>query len=115
MEELEALYTVPFFIWTNYDSEEETVPITSLNYLSTMALSQAGIELPAYEQFLADCMEVIPAINSRGYYSKEKETYCYIEDATGEEAEWISLYEVLQYNAMFDKKDQSGVFFPYLE
>lgn len=115
MEELEALYTVPFFIWTNYDSEENTVPITSLNFLSTMALKQAGIELPAYNQFLTDFMEIIPAINSKGYYSKEKGTYCYIEDAVGEEAQWLDLYENLQYNSMFDKKNQSTVFFPYLE
>lgn len=115
MEELEALYTVPFFIWTNYNSEEKTVPITSLNFLSTMALQQAEIELPAYNQFLAELMEVIPAINSRGYYSKEKGTYCYVEAAVGEEAQWLGLYEVLQYNAMFDKEKKSTVFFPYLE
>ena len=115
MEELEALYTVPFFIWTNYDSQEETIPITSLNFLSTMALQQAGIELPAYNQFLADLRKVVPAMNSRGYYSKEKETFCYIEDSAGEEAKWIGLYEALQYNSTFDKKDQSTIFFPYLE
>lgn len=115
MKELEALYTVPFFIWTNYDSEEAEIPITSLNFLSTMALQQADIELPAYNQFLADFMEVVPAINSRGYYSKEKGTYCYVEDAVGEEAKWLGFYEVLQYNSMFDKKAQSTVFFPYLE
>ena len=42
-DELEKLYTVPFFIWTNYDTPEETVDITSLDYLSTMALERAGI------------------------------------------------------------------------
>lgn len=71
-DELEALYTVPFFIWTNYDTPEETVDITSLNYLSTMTLERAGIELPAYNKFLADMMETVPAINSRGYYSDRK-------------------------------------------
>ena len=71
-DELEKLYTVPFFIWTNYDTPEETVDITSLDYLSTMALERAGIELPAYNKFLADMQEVVPAINSRGYYSKSK-------------------------------------------
>ena len=28
-DELEKLYTVPFFIWTNYDTPEETVDITT--------------------------------------------------------------------------------------
>ena len=36
IDELEELFTVPFFIWTNYDSETQTDVHTSLNYLSTM-------------------------------------------------------------------------------
>lgn len=111
LTELQALYTVPFFIWTNYDTPEETVEISSLNYLSTLALQRAGIELPAYNDFLADMMEVIPAINARGYYSAADECYKYFEDATGEEEEWLKKYEILQYNSMFDKKEQSDVFF----
>ena len=112
-DELEALYTVPFFIWTNYDTPEETVDITSLNFLSTMTLERAGIELPAYNKVLADMMETVPAVNSRGYYSKEKQCYQHIDDATGEEAEWIKNYHMLQYNSMFDKKGRSNLFFPY--
>lgn len=112
-EELEALYTVPFFIWTNYDTPEEKVEITSLNFLSTLTLERAGMELPAYNQFLADMMKVVPAINSRGYYSKAQGTYLHIDEASGEEAEWIKRYHILQYNAMFDKRGRSDVFFPY--
>ncbi len=114
-DELEALYTVPFFIWTNYDTPEETVEITSLNFLSTMALERAGIELPAYNQFLSDMMEVVPAINARGYYSKSQGRFIHIEEAEGEEADWIRDYEILQYNNMFDRKGQSEVFFPYIK
>lgn len=114
-DELEALYTVPFFIWTNYESPSETIPITSINYLSTMTLEYAGMELPAYNQFLADMMETVPAINSRGYYSPENGCYMHVEDASGEEAEWIQKYEILQYNSMFDKKNRSSLFFPYID
>lgn len=115
VDELEALYTVPFFIWTNYDTPEETEEITSLNFLSTMALERAGIELPAYNQFLSDMMEVVPAINSRGYYSKSQGGFIHLEEATSEEADWIRDYEILQYNNMFDRKGQSEVFFPYIK
>lgn len=114
-DELENLYTVPFFIWTNYETETEEVPITSLNYLSTMALERAGIALPSYNQFLADMQQTIPAINSRGYYSVSSGCFKHLEEATGEEAEWIDRYQILQYNNMFDKKKQSKVFFPYLK
>lgn len=115
LEELEALYTVPFFIWTNYDTPEETVEITSLNFLSTMALERAGIDLPAYNQFMSELMEVIPAINTRGYYSLSEGKYLHLEDATGEEAEWISTYQSLQYNGLFDSRNTSEIFYPYFE
>ena len=115
MEELESLYTVPFFIWTNYDTPERTVEITSLNFLSSLALERAGIDLPAYNQFMLDMMKEVPAINARGYYSLEKGKYLHIEDALGKELEWITKYETLQYNGMFDNKNTSNIFFPYLE
>lgn len=114
-EELEELYTVPFFIWTNYESESEDVEITSLNYLSTLALERANIDLPGYNQFLANMMEVIPAINSQAYYSVSDQKYKDIDEAEGEEAEWIENYHILQYNNMFDLKNRSDLFFPYLD
>jgi len=115
MEELEALYTVPFFIWTNYETPEETVEITSLNFLSTLTLQRAGLDLPPYNQFIAELMEHIPAINSRGYYSTERGRYLHVEDALGEELLWISKYESLQYNGVFDLKNKSEIFFPYIK
>lgn len=114
-DELEALYTVPFFIWTNYESEESEVEITSLNFLSTMALEKAGIEMPAYNEYLSDMRKIVPAINARGYYSKTAGRFLHIEEAEGEEADWIRDYEILQYNNMFDRKGKSELFFPYLK
>ena len=115
MAELEALYTVPFFIWTNYDTPEETIEITSLNYLSSLALERAGIDLLPYNQFMLDLMEVIPAINARGYYSLEKGKYIHVEQAMGKELNWIMKYESLQYNGLFDKRNTSNIFFPYIK
>lgn len=113
-DELQALYTVPFFIWTNYESGESNIEITSINYLSSMALERAGLPLPAYNRFLLDMMQVVPAINSRGYYSKSEGRFKHLEEAKEEEAEWIRDYKILQYNNMFDKKGKSKIFFPYL-
>ena len=94
---------------------EETIEITSLNFLSSLALERAGIDLPAYNQFMLDLMEVVPAINARGYYSLEKGGYIHVEDALGDELEWITKYESLQYNGMFDKRNTSNIFFPYIK
>lgn len=115
MAELEALYTVPFFIWTNYDTPEETIEITSLNFLSSLALERAGLDLPPYNQFMLDLMEVVPALNARGYYSLEKGKYLHIEEAMGKEALWLTKYKYLQYNGLFDVRNRSELFFPYIE
>ncbi|MFV0464564.1 MAG: LTA synthase family protein [Lachnospiraceae bacterium] len=110
LDELEELYSVPFFIWTNYDSKEETEQITSLNYLSSMLMVQAGLELSPYQQFLADMRDVIPSMNARAYYSLQNGGYAYYSEATGEEAKWLEDYQILQYNGLFDD-DASQIFF----
>lgn len=115
LEELQNLYTVPFFVWTNYDTEEKQVEMTSLNYLSSIALERAGITLPPYNRFLMELQEVIPAINARGYYSLEKGKYVHLEDASGIEARWLFKYQTLQYNGVFDTKNTSEIFFPYMK
>lgn len=115
LEELEDLFEVPFFIWTNYDSEEKEVDLTSLNYLSTMALEKADIELPSYNQFLKDMMETIPAMNSRAYYSEKYSSFIHYEEASSSDKELLDAYEKLQYNNMFDDDNKSSVFFPFYE
>ncbi len=110
-EQLEDLFKVPFFIWTNYESETEEIECTSFNYLASMMLERAGLPLPAYSQFLLDMQEVIPAMNSRAYYSLSENAFIHYTDAEGEEAEWLAWYQSLQYNAMFDTDNLSDVFF----
>ena len=113
IDELEELFTVPFFIWTNYDSETQTDVHTSLNYLSTMVLDKAGLPLTPYHKFLEDLQTKVPAMNSRGCYSTQDGEYKHYVDATGEEKEMLDQYQILQYNDMFDKKNRSDVFFSY--
>ena len=113
IDELEELFTVPFFIWTNYDSETQTDVHTSLNYLSTMVLDKAGLPLTPYHKFLEDLQTKVPAMNSRGFYSMQDGEYKHYVDATGEEKEMLDQYQILQYNDMFDKKNRSDVFFSY--
>lgn len=113
MQELENLFTVPFFIWTNYPTDTQTVDYTSFNYLATMVTKRAGLELTPYQKFLDDMRQTIPAMNSRGYYSKEQGGFIHYNQATGKEKEFLNNYEVLQYNDMFDKNHKSKVFFPF--
>lgn len=104
-------YTVPFFIWANFDIPEAEVECTSINYLSRYLLEAAGIDLPPYYQFLKELEEYIPAVSAKGYYSKSQGGYILTEEASGTEADWLNEYAILQYNNLFDEKGRNEVFF----
>lgn len=102
---------VPFVIWANYDLEEQTVECTSLNYLARYVLEAAGMELPAYYQFLKDMETVIPAMNHMGYYSSQQGKFIEFDKAEGEEKAWLEKYAIMQYNSLFDEENRSEKFF----
>ena len=103
-------YKVPFFIWANYDIEEQRNVETSINYLSSFVLEACGIELPAYNQFLRAAEQSVPILTAEGYYSADSGRFLDISEAEGEEKAILNQYHVLEYNNMFDKKHLSGVF-----
>lgn len=105
MDEQMRHYKVPFFIWANFDIEEQTVECTSLSYLSALLFETAGLELTPYQQFLQDVQEVIPAINMEGYYSVEHGCFKLIDDAQGAEEAWLNRYQQIQYAYLFDEPD----------
>ena len=104
LDERQNRFKVPFFVWANYDIEEEFVECTSLNYLSAYLYRLAGIELPPYNQFLDEMEEKIPAINANGFYSMESDCFMLFDMASEEEQKWLESYEILQYNNVFDEK-----------
>lgn len=97
LEEEALRYKVPFFIWTNYDIEEETNVETSPNFLGNKVLETAGIPLSDYRNFLAGLEEHYPVISS-----------IRAEDANGnsyeikEVEEELNDYAILQYFYLLD-------------
>lgn len=98
--EEEALrYKVPFFIWANFDINEEANVETSPNFLGNRVLEEAGIPLSDYRSFLADLEKKYPVISS-----------IRVEDATGTSSETTEVqndlndYAILQYYYLLDRK-----------
>ena len=110
LDEQMLQYMVPFFIWANYDIEEHHVECTSLSYLSTYLFEAAGVELPAYNQFLKEVEENVPSLNMLGYYSKEHGCFLAYDEASGVEKEWLDRYHIIQYNALFDEENRCALF-----
>lgn len=115
LDDRQKRYQVPFFIWANYEIEEQYMDAISLNYLSSYVYDVAGIDLPPYNQFLREMEEVIPSINANGFYSLADGCYLPFGEANDEESRWLGLYEALQYNTMFDQEHRNETLFPVIE
>lgn len=108
-------YKIPFFVWTNYDSEEKYIECTSLNYLTSYVYESAGIELPPYNRFLSDMEDYIPAINANGFYSSKSGGFLSFDEAFGEESLMLEQYKMLQYNNVFGGEKRNKKLFGVLE
>ncbi len=88
-------YTVPYFLWANYDMEFDAPAYTSPNYLSAILKKNAGLPLTSWDQFRLAMLEKYPVVTANA-----------ILDAEGKPApkEDLSDYEIVQYMRMFDAK-----------
>ena len=104
MDEVQNRYTVPFFIWCNYDIEEAYYDSISVNYLSTLAMEVAGVEMPAYNQYLSKLYGTLPAVNSLGYKDAEGLWHYFREE--NDLTPYLNGYELVQYDYLFGKKNR---------
>ncbi len=111
LDEQMLQHTVPFLIWANYDIEEKDLGLTSLNFLAGHLLDAAGLPRTAYHKYLGELEQTIPAMNALGYFSLEQGKFLTYAEATGPEQLAINDYELIQYNALFDRENSSILFF----
>jgi phosphoglycerol transferase MdoB-like AlkP superfamily enzyme len=110
--EMQSLYKTEYFIWANYDIAEETGKDISVNYLSTMLMEAAGIDLPEYNLFLSSLSGKYPVITSMGVLSNEQIRYdCIsaIEDTEG----LMRDYSFLIYNNLFGETERIAEIFDF--
>jgi phosphoglycerol transferase MdoB-like AlkP superfamily enzyme len=110
--EMQALYKTEYFIWANYDIEEQMQEDISINYLSTLLLETAGIELPEYNQFLSGLCEKYPVITSMGVLSEQKIRYDCISALTDIDG-LLRDYSFLIYNNLFGETERVAEIFDY--
>lgn len=101
--ENQQLYKTPYVIWTNYPSEtvEED---TSSNYLGSYVMQLAGVEMPEYNQFLMKLKEEIPVIGMGAVCDSDGNWYD-MENLPKKYQELLNEYQIMEYNAQFEKKD----------
>ena len=99
MEELAAQYVVPFVMWANYDIEEQSEVVTSLNYLNIFLTEAAGIELSDYQLFRRGFMEKYPVVTANFAIDADGNIIT-VDDMQGDNVE---TYKKLQYAHLFDR------------
>lgn len=109
-EEQQSRYNTPFMIWANYDIDEATVDNISANYLSTLLLQVAGLELTPYNEYLAALYQEIPVIDTIGYRGKDGVVY-EKTDKTSPFADLINGYDCITYNNLLDVKNRDWTLF----
>ena len=112
LDERMLQYEVPFFIWTNYESESGETELVSMNFLAGLLYQKAGLPLPPYNRYLEQLREGIGACNALGYYSKTAGRFLPRAEAQGEEKQALLEYSYLEWNSLFDKDNTNEVFFP---
>ncbi len=95
-EEAVLRYQVPFFIWANYDIEEETGVSTSANFLGWRTLEAAGLPLPAFFRFLKELNREVPVLCA-SHMELSDGTFAYAKN----QKELLRPYQTLQYYLLF--------------
>ena len=109
-EEVMKQYQVPFFIWTNYDIEEQENVVLSPNYLGVLTAQMAGMPLTGFMNFLSQLYEEMPAITPVGILTGDGE-YLEREELNEEQQQWLETYETLNYCGMIDLFDEARPMF----
>lgn len=95
-----ARYSTPFVIWKNYENKSQYISQISANYLPTLILEEANMDLPVFHRFLKKLYEEFPVITLQGIIDKNGKYYTSIDEIA--ENPLIKTYEMLQYSILFD-------------
>lgn len=94
-------FATPFMIWTNYSSQSGYIEKMSANYLSTLILQQAGLQMTDYNRYLSSMYQKLPVIDTTGYITADNKYYTYDDDT--EYTPLLDGYDKIIYNFMFDQ------------
>ena len=110
LEDRQKMYQVPFFIWSNYDIEEETIDAMSINYLSTLMCEKLGLPMTGMQKYLQELRLQLPVINSVCMIDAQKQ-YRLKTDIMKDDSKGFIQYNQIIYNYMFDTKNRLDTFY----
>lgn len=113
---MQKRYITNFVLWANYEIPSGTIDKISVNYLSTLLLQVAGLEMTPYNRYLANLYQDLPVITGVGCIDSEDRFFMASSD--GEESEDIieemRNYRYIAYNNVADYDHRQNSLF-YLD
>ena len=109
VEQSQQRHMTPFIIWANYDIKEQNIERLSSNYLSSLLLKIAGLDMPDYNKYLLRLSETLPVIDTVGYMDNDGNCYKFTDESDYNDL--ISAYKIIQYNNLFDTENKQNDMF----
>ena len=104
----QARHVTPFLIWANYDIEEKEIEMLSSNYLSSVLLETAGLQMSEYNRYLLELSKQLPVINTVGFMDMQGKLYSWNSDAY---QQLLQQYQHVQYNCILDDNNRKESLF----
>jgi hypothetical protein len=108
LADVQKHYQVPFVIWNNFGLEkDESISLTSVNYLGAIVAEQAGLPLSAQQKFLRNLQKQVPALAAGAYTDTEGVFHSWAERGKDDAHDkMINDYNILEYNHLMDTRDR---------
>ena len=104
------MYKVPFFIWTNYDIDEQDNIICGTGYLNLLTHKIAGLPMTEFMQFQEELYNELPAIGNYGIIDNNYD-FKFENELTERQAKLLWEYSILNYCGVHDMFDEARKYY----
>ena len=102
-------YITRFVLWANYDIPSGWIDEISANYMSTLLLQTAGVEMTDYNRYLANLYTELPVITAMGCIDADGNFFQ--ADEKNDVEDQILGYRCVSYNNIADLKNRRDELF----
>ena len=96
-KEKQKMYITPFFVWANYDIQEQTIERMSAFYLGALILKTANCKMDKYQSYLWQLFNRYPVIQNGATWDAEGNFY---DSEKMKKLPELKNYSYLQYYRM---------------
>lgn len=101
LEDYQKMRSTPLVVWNNFGKEVNSIDRVSTSFLGDIALEAAGIQQPAFHNFMKDFRSKMPGFIREVKITEDKMLH---KEAPDEYKQLAADYQLLQYDILFGKR-----------